>query len=173
MNQFRRARLYGGFALALAMALSWQQSTGAKAEDQWESPLEAPMQLIEPYRQPNSDFSAGHRGVDYRVAEGQAIFSPTNTVVYFNQFLVNRPVLSLKTESGDLVEFEPACGTSPAGTKIAAGEIIGFVCSAEAGYKQHCEQDTCLHFSLRTAAGYLSPIVRYGALAPSVLLPYL
>jgi hypothetical protein len=171
MNQFRRVRIFGGFALALAMALSWQQSTGAKADEYWQPPLEAPIHLVEPYRQPNSDYSSGHRGVDYEVTEGQTIFSPTDAVVHFNQLLVNRPVLSLETSSGDLIEFEPACGSYSAGTRVAAGYAIGNVCQAKTSYKQHCEKVACLHFSLRTERGYLSPIVRYGALAPSVLLP--
>lgn len=174
MNHFRRVRLIGGFALALALTLTWQQETGAHADSpQWQAPLDAPLELINPYRQPNSDYSAGHRGVDYRVSPGQTIFSPTDATVYFNANLVDRPVLSLKTASGDLLEFEPACGAYPLGTKVTAGDAIGNVCLASTTYKQHCEKLLCLHFSLRTERGYLSPIVRYGALAPTVLLPYL
>jgi hypothetical protein len=175
MNQFRRVKLYGGFALALAMALSWQQASEAKAEDAaapWVATLDAPIHQIRPYRQPNSDYSAGHRGVDFEVRVGQAIYSPTDAEVHFNQLLVNRPVLSLKTATGDLIEFEPACSALPVGTKVIAGEEIGSVCPSLATYSQHCQNLTCLHFSLRTSAGYLSPMVRYGALAPSVLLPY-
>lgn len=175
MNQFRRVRMYGGLALALSMALTWQQSAGAKASVQadWQAPLEAPLELIRLYRQPNSDYSAGHRGVDYRVQVGQSIYSPTNAKIRFNQVLVDRPVLSLETGSGDLIEFEPACGDLPVGTQVLAGEPIGRVCPAAGQYQQHCPEIMCLHFSLRTKNGYLSPIVRYGALAPSVLLPYL
>ena len=175
MNQFKRVRMFGGLALALAMALTWQQSTGARASDMpvWQPPLEAPIHLIRPYRQPNSDYSAGHRGVDYQVQNGQAIFSPVDATIRFNQILVDRPVLSLETQSGEQIEFEPACGYLPVGKQIAAGELIGSVCPASANYKQHCSDILCLHFSLRTRDGYLSPIVRYGALAPSVLLPYL
>lgn len=175
MNQFRRVKIYGGFALALAMALSWQQATGAKAENGpvWVAPLDAPMQLINPYRQPNSDYSAGHRGVDYQVAIGVPIYAPTIATVSFNRFLVDRAVLVLKTESGDLLEFEPACSSLAVGTPVKAGDAIAEVCLGSPEYRQHCEGELCLHFSLRTARGYLSPIVRYGALAPSVLLPVL
>lgn len=165
--------MYGGFALALAMAMSWQQVSGAKAEDQWQAPLEAPIHLVRPYLQPNSDYSAGHRGVDYEVSDGQVIFSPVDAEIHFDQLLVDRPVLSLKTIAGDLLEFEPACGSFPVGSKVKAGDAIGFVCPANPEYRQHCSEVQCLHFSLRTARGYLSPMVRYGALAPSVLLPFL
>ncbi|MFM6978223.1 MAG: M23 family peptidase [Micrococcales bacterium] len=175
MNHFRRVKMYGGFALALAMALSWQQVTGAKAESSpaWVAPLNAPIRLLNPYRQPNSDYSAGHRGVDYLVTLEQPIFAPTDAIISFNHLLVDRPVISLKTTSGDLLEFEPACSALPVGTAVAAGEVIASVCPASGNYKQHCTQHLCLHFSLRTEKGYLSPITRYGALAPSVLLPYL
>lgn len=175
MNQFRRVKMYGGFALALAMALSWQQVTGAKAENgpAWVAPLEAPMQLINPYRQPNSDYSAGHRGVDFQVNVGQPIYAPTEATVSFNQYLVDRAVLVLKTEAGDLLEFEPACSSLAVGQQVKAGDSIAEVCPASPEYRKHCERGLCLHFSLRTARGYLSPIVRYGALAPSVLLPVL
>lgn len=167
--------MYGGFALALAMALSWQQASGAKAESEpvWVAPLDAPIELINPYRQPNSDYSAGHRGVDYLVTDGQSIYAPTDATISFNHFLADRPVLSLKTATGDLLEFEPACSPLAVGTQVAAGDAIANVCPAAPNYHQHCDQELCLHFSLRTARGYLSPIIRYGAMAPSVLLPYL
>jgi hypothetical protein len=175
MNQFRRVKLYGGFALALAMALSWQQVSDAKADEQapWVATLDAPIHLVRPYLQPNSDYSAGHRGVDFEVSIGQPIYSPVDAEVHFNHFLVNRPVLSLVAESGDLIEFEPACSSLAVGEVVKAGQAIGSVCSALSNYKQHCLEISCLHFSLRTEKGYLSPMVRYGALAPSVLLPYL
>jgi len=174
MNHFKRVRLYGGFALALAMALSWQQASGAKAQEQqpWEAVLDAPIHLVHPYRQPNSDYSAGHRGVDFEVSLGQPIYSPTAGEISFNQMLVDRPVLSLKTDQGDLLEFEPACSQLPVGDRVNTGDVIGFVCSPLSNYKTHCQEQACLHFSLRTNLGYLSPMFRYGTLAPSVLLPY-
>jgi hypothetical protein len=173
MNHFKRVKFYGAFALALALTLAWQQTAGARADDTWVAPLTAPINLVRPYQQPNSDYSAGHRGVDYEVSPGQTIFSPTQASVYFNQNLVDRPVLTLKTATGDLIEFEPACGSFPVGTSVNPGDAVGNVCPASANYKAHCPNLLCLHFSLRTTRGYLSPIVRYGALAPSVLLPYL
>ena len=170
MNQFRKLRLLMGLGLALALAMTWQQSARAKAaEPVWQPVLDAPIELVNPYRQPNSDYSAGHRGVDYRVTLGQPIYSPTEAKVHFNSMLVDRPVLSLETSSGDLIEFEPACSNLGVGDFVAAGQEIGFVCAAKQNYKQHCQN--CLHFSLRTSAGYLSPLVRIGSLSPSVLLP--
>jgi murein DD-endopeptidase MepM/ murein hydrolase activator NlpD len=175
MNHFRRIKLYSGFGLALAMALTWQQASDAKAEipEPWQAVLDAPIHLVNPYRQPNSDYSAGHRGVDYEVSLGQPIDSPVNAEVRFNQVLVDRPVLSLGTEAGDLIEFEPACSSLKVGSQVKAGDAIGYVCAPLANYRTHCQAQTCLHFSLRTELGYLSPMVRYGALAPSVLLPHL
>lgn len=172
MNQFRRVRLYTGFALALACALTWQQTSGARAEAPMSPPLSAPMHLINPFRQPNSDYSAGHRGVDYSVTLGQTIFAPSDGWISYSQTVVNRPVISLTGTNGDIYEFEPACGSIQVGSRVTSGQPIGYVCQGGPSYSSHCSE-LCLHFSLRTARGYLSPLVRYGALAPSVLLPYL
>ena len=162
--------------LLVATALWQQQQTAAKADaapsdSPWQAPLAAPLHLINPYFQPNSDYSAGHRGVDYRVTLDDEIYAPTDATVWFVGKVVDRPVVSLRTKSGDLLEFEPACSALAAGDQVTAGQTIASVCQADPGYKQHCQGQLCLHFSLRTDRGYLSPLVRFGSLSPTVLLP--
>ena len=104
----------------LSLAL-WQQQTSSgsalstetvgdnTSQESWQVPLTAPVHLINPYVQPNSDYSAGHRGIDYRVYEGQSVLAPTDATVWFVGKVVDRGVLSLRTASGDLVAFEPVC----------------------------------------------------------------
>ncbi len=138
----------------------------------WRLPFEQQPILVRPYLQPSSDYSAGHRGVDYAVAIGQKLVAPADGVVSFAGRLVNRGVISIK-HSGTLVsELEPACSSVAVGQSVMAGQVIGRVCAAEPSYIQHCPKQTCLHFSVRQDGRYLSPLVFIGGLNPSRLLPY-
>ena len=134
-------------------------------------PLEPPIKLINQYRQPNSDYSAGHRGVDYLVSVGQRVFAPADGQVWFSGKVVNRSLLSLSHAGGYLSEFEPLCSELKKGDMILKGQEIGRVCEPDASYVPHCASASCLHFSLRSFGSYLSPLVLIGQLNPSRLLP--
>lgn len=138
----------------------------------WQVPLEAPIKLERPFYRPSSDYGAGHRGVDYRVSLGQAIMAPAAGVVSFTGHVVNRSVLSIKHLDGSISEFEPACALAAEGEQVKQAQVIAKVCDADLDYSQHCQNLRCLHVSLRTEAGYLSPLVRTGQLSPSRLLPW-
>lgn len=193
MHPLRRIVFTRAMAVAMLSLAMWQQQnapvsatdTVATGSDQstesdqaqvswqasWQVPLQAPVHLINPYRQPNSDYSAGHRGIDYRVFDGQTVFAPTDSKVWFVGKVVDRSVLTLRTDSGDLVSFEPVCSELRPADRVKNGQPIGAVCAADKSYRQHCDGQLCLHFSLRGPAGYLSPIVRIGGYSPTVLLP--
>lgn len=177
MHPLRRILVIRTVAIAMLSLALWQhQISSGSAETgvstaKWQVPLEAPVHLVNPYFQPNSDYSAGHRGIDYRVSLGQPIFAPTDSTVWFAGTVVDRQVLSLRTGHGDLLAFEPACTSLKAGDKVELGEEIAWVCEPDSSYTQHCVNDFCLHFSLRNDQGYLSPIVRIGDFNPTVLLP--
>jgi murein DD-endopeptidase MepM/ murein hydrolase activator NlpD len=177
MHPLRRILVVRAFAAALLSLALWQhQSEPGSAEtieppESWQVPLEQPIHLINPFFQPNSDYSAGHRGIDYRVMLGQRVLSPTDATVWFVGKVVDRSVLSLRTTSGELVAFEPVCTDLRPGERVTVGQTIARVCQPDGNYEQHCDQQLCLHFSLRTADGYLSPIVRIGGYSPTVLLP--
>ena len=170
-------------AVAMLSLALWQQQTSSGSalstettdnypnHETWQVPLTAPIHLINPYLQPNSDYSAGHRGIDYRVFEGQSVLAPTDATVWFVGKVVDRGVISLRTVSGDLVAFEPVCSALEPGDRVKSGQPIASVCAADTSYRQHCEDQLCLHFSLRGPEGYLSPIVRLGGYSPTVLLP--
>lgn len=135
------------------------------------SPLEPPIKLINQYRQPNSDYSAGHRGVDYLAKIGQKVLSPADGQVWFSGKVVNRHLISISHAGNYLSEFEPLCSDLKKGERVSKGQEIGRVCAADASYIPHCETATCLHFSLRNLGSYLSPLVLIGELNPSRLLP--
>ena len=177
MHPLRRIVLTRAMAVALLSIALWQhQSSTGEAEtpetsEPWRVPLSAPVHLQNPFYQPNSDYSAGHRGIDYRVSLKEKVFAPTDATVWFVGKVVDRPVLSLRTLSGDLIAFEPVCSQLQVGDRVSISDEIGTVCPSDSQYRQHCEQQLCLHFSLRNSVGYLSPIVRIGGYSPTVLLP--
>jgi Peptidase family M23 len=177
MHPLRKIVVARVLALALVTLALWQQqSATADAHTtalpaRWLAPLDAPLQLVNPYFQPSSDYSAGHRGIDYRVGLGQQIYAPVGGSVWFAGQVADRNLISIRTKSGDLIEFEPACSDLEAGQPVLGGQSIAIVCDASENYRQHCDRQRCLHFSLRTTLGYLSPLVRYGELSPTILLP--
>ncbi len=151
-----------GFLLILMVP---RQSFAAQS---WQAPVVNP-QLVNAFLQPSSDYSAGHRGVDYLVSTGQAVVAPADGVVSFAGLVVNRGVLTIQHAGSMLTSFEPICPIVAKATKVKRGQLIGRVCSYP-NYKNHCGVRTCLHFSLRMAQGYLSPLVTIGGLTPSRLL---
>lgn len=136
----------------------------------WIPPLEPPMNLVNLYRQPNSDYSAGHRGIDYQVTLGQPVLAPADGQVWFSGKVVNRNLISLMHPDGNLTEFEPVCTDLQKGEPVFLGQEIGQVCGADASYRQHCRNATCLHFSIRQLGEYMSPQVFIGGINPSRLL---
>lgn len=137
----------------------------------WTPPLETPIRLINQYRQPNSDYSAGHRGVDYLVELAQPVFAPAFGQIGFSGKVVDRNLVTIKHAGGILSEFEPVCTDLAQGQTVLVGQLLGHVCEPEKLYKQHCASATCLHFSIRKDGAYLSPLLYLGGLNPSRLLP--
>ena len=151
------------------LMLIFAQTNQARATENWVAPVEKP-ELIHPYRQPESDYSAGHRGVDYLVARDQEVMATTSGEVAFVGTVVNRGVITLKHGANLRTTVEPVCPLVSAGEKVVTGQVIATVCM-RAEYLSHCAPEICLHFSLRNEIGYLSPLVAIGGLSPSRLLP--
>jgi len=168
-----------GLAFVL-VAIAWLNQVPATAraeatsEAAWSLPLKPYPKLINTYRQANSDYSSGHRGVDYLVSLGQEVLSPATGTVHFAGKVVNRRLISILAEGEDayLFEVEPVCSDFSEGQAVKAGQVIGLVCEPDASYLQHCQAMRCLHFSLRRNGTYLSPLVPIDLLQPSRLLPW-
>ena len=156
------------FAIGPASRIS---DSGFTPSVEWHLPFDSPHRLIRQYLQPNSDYSAGHRGVDYAVSLDESILSPSDGVISFAANLVNRPVLVISHPGGFKSEFEPACTTFRVGDYVVTGEPVGTVCLPGATYDPHCPDNNCLHISLRLNGQYLSPLALLGELSPSRLLP--
>jgi murein DD-endopeptidase MepM/ murein hydrolase activator NlpD len=156
--------------LVLLFSMVWisQHPSVAQAKSSWVLPIQAPAMLVRSYLAPNSDYSAGHRGVDYSVTSGQKLVSPSDGVIAFKGTVANKPVLSVQHDDGFKSAFEPACSLLPVGSKVLMGQPIGWICPSLL-YKSHCSPWLCLHFSLRHNGLYLSPLALIGGLAPSVV----
>jgi murein DD-endopeptidase MepM/ murein hydrolase activator NlpD len=142
----------------------------ASAFESWIVPVAEP-KLVRQFLQPSADWSAGHRGVDYLVTLGEPVFASHRGEISFSGLVVNRSVVSIRHENGLVSSVEPLCPIVLAGDVVKTGQVIGTVCFPD-NYRSHCGLDTCLHFSLRTANGYLSPLVKIGGLSPSRLKPW-
>ncbi len=157
--------------IASALMLAFSAKPGpASATETWRVPLDQPV-LVNEFRQPNADWSAGHRGVDYLATDGQSVFASHSGFISFSGVVVNRSIVSIRHENGLISSFEPVCGDLPLNSKVTAGSIVGQVCGGP-NYPSHCGLKLCVHFSLRSPNGYLSPLVKIGGLSPSRLKPW-
>lgn len=170
---FALTAIFGVFVLENRAAVAdfdlrapfWRQSVSREAL--WLPVLSSDRESFRKFRQPETDWGAGHRGVDYQVSDGDRLVSPTNSVVQFAGLVFGRPVVVLRHSDGLSSELEPACLSKElaVGQSLKAGDPFAKVCfGAKDG---HCEA-ACLHWGVRTTArGYLSPERLTGELAPS------
>lgn len=157
----------------LVLALSWQLPAPSLGKEPDFSPPVVGSLLVNSYRQAEGPYGAGHRGVDYEVKLGQGVFAPADGRVHFVGKVVDRQLISLSHQGEVLSAFEPVCSMLKVGQTIARGDLIGEVCEADDDYKQHCQDVSCLHFSIRKNGDYLSPLWFTGELTPSRLLPWI
>lgn len=159
-------------ATFLVLALTWQLPAPSLGKTQQLTPPVVGSALINSYRQSETEYSAGHRGVDYEVELGQGVFAPAAGTVHFVGKVVDRQLISLSHQGQLLTAFEPVCSTLKRGQEVKQGDLIGEVCEADISYDQHCYRVFCLHFSIRKNGEYLSPLWFTGELTPSRLLPW-
>ena len=147
----------------------WRHSVSREAL--WLPVMSSDIGAARKFRQPENDWGAGHRGVDYPSADLEQLSSPTASVVQFAGLVFGRPVVVLRHGDGLSSEVEPACLAKNVslGQSLRAGQPFGRVCfGAKDG---HCE-GVCLHWGVRTSTlGYLSPERFTGELSPSRLQP--
>ena len=138
--------------------------------------------VIHPFEKPAQRWSAGHRGVDLAVPEhDRRVYAPAPGKVVFSGTVVNRKVLVIAHPDGRRSTFEPMDEALPAGTTVAAGEVIGTV-AVTAGERPYRRCSTpCLYWGVRQGgargdgsgkdAEYINPMSLLGSKEPSILLP--
>ena len=156
----------------LALSLSWQISIPSQGSQSQFSPPVVGSSVINHYRQSETPYSAGHRGVDYEVVLAQGVFAPADATVHFVGQVVNRQLISLAHHEQLLSSFEPVCSTLIEGESVQKGQLIGEICEGDETYQPHCQSQSCLHFSIRKNGEYLSPLWFTKELKNSRLLPW-
>jgi murein DD-endopeptidase MepM/ murein hydrolase activator NlpD len=142
----------------------------------WLWPVTGPHAVARAYLAPATPYSAGHRGVDLRAAEGgpdgtaagtavgTAVLAPADGVVRFAGWVVDRPVLSVTHADGVISSYEPVESVLSEGDHVRRGDVI---CTLLPG---HC-RSPCLHLGVRIDGEYVSPLLFLGGQPRAVLLP--
>ncbi|MCC6270582.1 MAG: M23 family metallopeptidase [Microbacteriaceae bacterium] len=142
--------------------------TGATAATEsaaaWAWPVEAPHPIVRAFIAPETPYSAGHRGIDIDAELGSIVRTPSDGVIHFSGFVVNRNLISISHGGGLISSFEPVRSELAEGTVVHRGQPIGTLQSG------HCRVP-CLHLGARFHGQYISPLNFLGGIPRSVLLP--
>lgn len=129
----------------------------------WLWPVDPPRAILRPFLAPATAYGPGHRGIDIR-APGGVLLAPDDATVRFAGVVVDRPVLSLDHGDGVVSSFEPVAASVGRGDRVQRGQPIGRIVPG------HCPE-ACVHVGVRVDGAYVSPLLFFGGLARSVLLP--
>jgi murein DD-endopeptidase MepM/ murein hydrolase activator NlpD len=131
------------------------------------APVPGGLHLLRPFQPPPSPYSAGHRGVDLRVAARSPVSAAATGTVQYAGTVAGRGVLVLVHPDGVSTEYEPVRPLVGAGTSVRRGQIVAVVTGQHAG----CP-GSCLHWGAKRAGQYLDPMSLLRPLGPVVLLPW-
>lgn len=144
----------------------------------YEPPVPGP--VARAFDPPARDWEAGHRGIDLWSAPGAEVRSPGAGVVTFAGRVAGKPVVVVTHPDGLRSSLEPVVATSPQGSAVAAGDVVGHlgVTTGGGSNPDHCAAldaaaagATCVHWGVRRAERYLDPLTLLGDAPPIVLLP--
>lgn len=148
-----------------AEAATQAQDT-TQAQGTWVSPVPA-MEIVEAFDPPTEAWLKGHRGIDVLTVDGEPVRAPAAGTIRFRGSVAGTATMSIETDSGYVISFQPAESNLKTGESFPAGAEIGTV--AEGG---HCEE-SCLHVGVWKSEGtkkYLDPAGFFGQ-EQSILLP--
>ncbi|WP_226533272.1 murein hydrolase activator EnvC family protein [Microbacterium paraoxydans] len=168
MRLHSRVRSGSAIGLALLLLLVSQGATGtAEAADlpRWRWPLSGTPTVVEPFRAPAHEYGAGHRGVDLASSVGAVAVAPAEGIVAFRGTVVDRPLLTIAHADGFVTTFEPLRSSLDPGDPVSTGQEIGTVDTGG-----HAPAGT-LHVGVRRNGGYLNPLLLFGEIPRSILLP--
>lgn len=135
-------------------------------------PLEKVDAPINQFLRPNSDWGAGHRGVDFYAEPGQSLLAPHAGKVTLDSMVFGVPTVVLERADGSSSVFQPSCLQSgfERNQEIAPGEAFALICEGTEPVS-HCRQIPCLHWGFRIAQEvYLNPLKFTGLVSVPVLL---
>lgn len=136
----------------------------------WVWPV-APHVVVREFRAPASEYSAGHRGIDVTVGDGEPVSAPADGRVLFVGMVAGRGVVTVDHGGGVVSTLEPVIGSVSVGDSVLAGEVVGVVALPEVSWDA-VHACSCLHIGARYVGQYVSPRVLLEKARPSVLKPW-
>ena len=155
--------------ITLTFTLALTVLSSSQITRDWEQPFSNEVaQWESEYLAPESEYGPGHRGVDSVQELGSLVKAPVSGRISFAGLVVDRQIVTIRSSGGYLASIEPACTDRKVGDAVRIGEQFAWHCSPQESYEYHCE--SCVHFSVRSQFGYLSPDFFLTDMLPSVIL---
>lgn len=107
--------------------------------------------VIRGFEPPPGPYASGHRGVDIAAQPGDTVLAVIDGVVTFAGRVNDRAIVSISS-GPQIVSIEPVVGTLTPGTRVIAGQVIGYV---DVG--GHCSL-RCVHIGIRVNGTYVDPL---------------
>lgn len=149
--------------LALLISIG---ETAFSAPEIWAEPVPY-FEVERSFIAPVTARGSGHRGLDFVVEDDQPVLAPVDGVVTFEGIVVDRSVVTFRTDDGLLVSFEQVCSVVSQGQQVSGSQPVGTRCTTHDSFSEHCQK--CVHMSVRSEFGYLNPELFLDTLGPSVL----
>ena len=129
-------------------------------------PLSPQPQVLTTFDPPESEFGAGHRGIDLAGSGGQAVLSSLPGQVSFAGVIAGRGVVVV-THGGTRTTYEPVSAGVSVGATVTAGQPLGTLQLIGS----HCFPRACLHWGWLRGDVYLDPLALVGGVRRVRLLP--
>lgn len=139
-------------------------TAAAEPPPRWGHLCESGMRVARAFERPATKYSAGHRGVDLPLASCPLVLAPASGTVTFSGMVVDRPLISVRTDVNTIYSIEAIETELKAGDAVRAGETLG-----KAVKSSHCVTG-CVHFGVRVAGEYVNPLWYF--FTRPVLLPW-
>jgi hypothetical protein len=131
-------------------------------------PVPAPHPVARGFDPPESDWGAGHRGVDLGASGGAVVRSAAAGSVVFAGLVAGRGVVVVGHARGLRTTYEPVLAAVRVGAHVDMGDPLGRLTLAGG----HCLPRVCLHWGAIRGGTYLDPLSLLGRSPAQVrLLP--
>jgi murein DD-endopeptidase MepM/ murein hydrolase activator NlpD len=135
----------------------------------WVVPTKSPFVVVHEFLRPNSDWGAGHRGIDFESGLGELLVAPHTATIALASLVFAIPTVVLRHPGGTTSVFQPACLESglATGSKVETGAPFARYCRPDQ-QTAHCGALPCVHWAFRLDKGvYLNPLRNVGLILPS------
>ncbi|MCJ1712663.1 M23 family metallopeptidase [Curtobacterium sp. VKM Ac-2922] len=159
------AVLVAAHTTAPSAATSAPLGAGARDVAPWVWPTDS--RVVErPWEAPDSDYGAGHRGIDVGAALGTPAVAVDDGVVTFAGSVAGRGVVTIDHGSGLVSTLDSVEPSVTKGDTVSQGDAVGAVAVG------HCPAVApCLHLGARLDDRYVDPTPYLPAAEWPVLLP--